>query len=200
MIPLVKCSYCLLMKYDFTCLQFFFFFSLFPTQSTAAAAKSLQSCPTLCDPIDGSPLGSPIPGILQARTLEWFAISFSNTWKWSHSVVSDSSQSHGNYPAPNSDPSLLASTELYKDVLINLFGAHWKFTSTWLLLGSISHALLPPVPSMGISPRPHCLFHPYVHFPWAVHALSNMTAPSAGFYHLFLFYPASSSSYVHQGN
>ena len=44
----------------------------------AAAAKSLQSCPTLCDPIEGSPPGSPIPGILQARTLEWVAISFSN--------------------------------------------------------------------------------------------------------------------------
>ena len=44
----------------------------------AAAAKSLQSCPTLCDPIDGSPPGSPIPGILQVRTLEWVAISFSN--------------------------------------------------------------------------------------------------------------------------
>ena len=43
---------------------------------SAAAAKSLQSCPTLCDPIDGSPLGSPIPGILQARTLEWVAIVF----------------------------------------------------------------------------------------------------------------------------
>ena len=46
------------------------------------AAKSLQSCQTLCDPIDGSPLGSPIPEILQARTLEWVAISFSNVWKW----------------------------------------------------------------------------------------------------------------------
>ena len=45
---------------------------------TAAAAKSLQSCPTLCDPIDGSPPSSPVPGILQARTLEWVAISFSN--------------------------------------------------------------------------------------------------------------------------
>ena len=44
----------------------------------ATAAKSLQSCPTLCDPIDGSPPGSPVPGILQARTLEWVAISFSN--------------------------------------------------------------------------------------------------------------------------
>ena len=45
-------------------------------------AKSLQSCPTLCDPVDGSPPGSPVPGILQARTLEWVAISFSNAWKW----------------------------------------------------------------------------------------------------------------------
>ena len=46
--------------------------------AAAAVAKSLQSCPTLCDPIDGSPPGSPVPGILQARTLEWVAISFSN--------------------------------------------------------------------------------------------------------------------------
>ena len=46
--------------------------------AAAAAAKSLQSCPTLCDPIDGSPPSSPVPGILQARTLEWVAISFSN--------------------------------------------------------------------------------------------------------------------------
>ena len=57
--------------------------SLYPLQlhtaaAAAAAAKSLQSCPTLCDPIDGSPPGSPVPGILQARTLEWVAISISN--------------------------------------------------------------------------------------------------------------------------
>ena len=56
--------------------------------SAAAAAKSLQSCPTLCDPIDGSPPGSAIPGILQARTLEWVAISFSNAWKWKVKVKS----------------------------------------------------------------------------------------------------------------
>ena len=49
--------------------------------NAAAAAASLQSCLTLCDPIDGSPPGSPVPGILQARTLEWVAISFSNAWK-----------------------------------------------------------------------------------------------------------------------
>ena len=52
------------------------------------AAKSLQSCPTLCDPIDGSPPGSPVPGILQARTLEWVAISFSNAWRWKVKVKS----------------------------------------------------------------------------------------------------------------
>jgi len=58
------------------------------TNTAAAAAKSLQSCPTLCDPIDGSPAGSPVPGILQARTLEWVAISFSNAWKWKVKVKS----------------------------------------------------------------------------------------------------------------
>ena len=54
----------------------------------AAAAKSLQSCPTLCNPVDGSPPGSPVPGILQARTLEWLAISFPNAWKWKVKVKS----------------------------------------------------------------------------------------------------------------
>ena len=61
--------------------------SLFPS-SNAAAAKLLQSCPTLCDPIDGSPPGSPVPGSLQARTLEWVAISFSNARKWKVKVKS----------------------------------------------------------------------------------------------------------------
>ena len=56
------------------------------TFNAAAAAKSLQSCLTLCDPIDGNPPGSPIPGILQARILEWVAISFSNAWKWKMKV------------------------------------------------------------------------------------------------------------------
>ena len=53
-----------------------------------AAAKSLQSCPILCDPIDGSPPGSPVPGILQARTPEWVGISSSNAWKWKVKVKS----------------------------------------------------------------------------------------------------------------
>ena len=56
--------------------------------AAATAAKSLQSCLTLCDPIDGSPPGSPVPGIFQKRTLEWVAISFSNAWKWKVKVKS----------------------------------------------------------------------------------------------------------------
>ena len=67
-----------------------------------AAAKSLQPCPTLCTPIDGSPPGSPVPGILQARILEWVAISFSSARKWkvrvSRSVVSDPQRPHGLQP------------------------------------------------------------------------------------------------------
>ena len=70
--------------------------------TAAAAAKSLQSCPNLCDPIDSSPPGSPVPGILQARTLEWVAISFSNAWKWKVKVKSLShvqlEQPHGLQP------------------------------------------------------------------------------------------------------
>ena len=59
---------------------------------------SFQSCPTLCDPIDSSPAGSPVPGILQARAPEWVAISFSSAWKWSRSVVPNSSWRHGLQP------------------------------------------------------------------------------------------------------
>ena len=70
----------------FVCLFFVVVFSLKPL--AAAAAKSLQSCLTLGDSIDSSPQGSPVPGILQARTLEWVAISFSNAWKWKVKVKS----------------------------------------------------------------------------------------------------------------
>ena len=80
--------------------------------AAAAAAKSLQSCLTLCDPIDSSPPGSAVPGILQARTLEWVAISFSNAWKWSRSVVSYSSLSQGT-AAYQTPPSLAFSRQEY---------------------------------------------------------------------------------------
>ena len=74
--------------------------SLLFNMLSTTTTKSLQSCPTLCDPIDGSPPGSPVPGILQASTLEWVAISFSNAWKWtwSRSVMSDCWRPHGLQP------------------------------------------------------------------------------------------------------
>ena len=72
-----------------------------PSLVAAAAAKSLQSCLTLCDPTDGSPPGSPVPGILQARTLEWVAISFSSAYMhacYNTSVMSDSVRRYGQQP------------------------------------------------------------------------------------------------------
>ena len=85
-----KCYHAIiLLKQLFMCLPLFLeiFHQLFKV-SAAVAAKSCQSCLTLCDPIDGSPPGSPIPGILQARTLEWVAISSSNALKWKVKVKS----------------------------------------------------------------------------------------------------------------
>ena len=76
----------------FMCLLIIFMSSLekclFTSSAVAAAAKLLQLCPTLCDPIDGSPPGSSVPGILQERTLEWGATFFSNAWKWKVKVKS----------------------------------------------------------------------------------------------------------------
>ena len=66
----------------------FLFFSTSYFITFCCCCQSLQLCPTLCDPRDGSPPGSPVPGILQARTLEWVAISFSNAWKWKVEVKS----------------------------------------------------------------------------------------------------------------
>ena len=73
---------------SFSCYYFCFIieFRQCDSATATATAKSLQSCPTLCDTIDGSPPGSPVPGILQARILEWVAISFSNAWKWKMKV------------------------------------------------------------------------------------------------------------------
>ena len=70
--------------YTYVCVYIYIYIYIhtYTYMYAAAAAKSLQSCPTLCDPIDGSPPGSPVPGILQARTLEWVAISSSSAWKW----------------------------------------------------------------------------------------------------------------------
>ena len=70
------------------CVYIYHIAFIYSSVAAAAAAKSRQSCPTLCDPIEGNPPGSAVPGILQARTLEWVAISFSNAWKWKVKVKS----------------------------------------------------------------------------------------------------------------
>ena len=101
--------------------------------AAAAAAKSLQSCLTLCDPIDGSPPGSSVPGFLQARTLEWVAISFSNAWKWKVKVKSLSrslpgSSVHGIFQARVLEWGAIAfsvigwdPTTLWKKLLLHYF-------------------------------------------------------------------------------
>ena len=75
----ILCDYFIFLIWEWLIKMHYFVTSL---AVAAATAKSLQSCPILCDPIDGSPPGSPVPGILQAITLEWVAIFFSNAWKW----------------------------------------------------------------------------------------------------------------------
>ena len=81
--PLLKISWMHIWFYSW-----YLYSILLASAAAAAAAKSLQSCPTPCYPIDSSPSGSPVPGILQARILEWVAISFSNAWKWKVKVKS----------------------------------------------------------------------------------------------------------------
>ena len=106
----------------------------------SAAEKSLQSCPNLCDPIDGSPQGSPVLGILEARIREWVAISFSNTWKWKVKVKSLSrvrllaTQWTAAYQAP---PSMGFSRQEYRSGVPlpsppngSILGKQWKFWDT----------------------------------------------------------------------
>ena len=102
--------------------------------NTAAAAKSLPSCPTLCNPIDGSPPGSLVPGILQARTLEWVAISFSNAWKWKVKVKPFSRVRPSATPrtaAHQAPPSMGFSRQEYYSAIKNKI---FPFEATWLNL------------------------------------------------------------------
>ena len=114
--------------------------------TAAAAAKSLQSCPTLCDSIDGSPPGSPIPGILQARTLEWVAISFSNAWKWKVKVKSLSrvrlfsdpmdcslpgSSVHGIFQARVLEWGAITFSELKCECMLSHFSCVLAFVTLW---------------------------------------------------------------------
>ena len=118
------------------------------THTHAAAAKSLQSCPTLCDPINGSPC-SPVPGILQARTLEWVAISFSNAWKWKVKVKSLSHvwlcvtpwtaahrDSPWDFPGESTGVAAIASSESWSICLSSWPSTVWEWYPSALLCGA----------------------------------------------------------------
>ena len=131
-----------------------------PSLVTAAAAKSLQLCPTLCDPIDGSPPGSPVPGILQARTLEWVAISFSNASKWKVKVKSLSrvrpsvtpwTAAHQAPPAMGfSKQEYWSGVPLASPSLVTIYcqfftGKSWDITTNVFILLTHLRAFLPPI-------------------------------------------------------
>ena len=105
----------------------------------AAAAKSLQSSLTLWDPIDGSPPGSPVPGILQARTLEWVAISFFNAWKWkvkwSCSVVPDSSDPMDCSPPGSSVHGIFQAKVLEWGAIASLSAIFWNTRHLCIIVG-----------------------------------------------------------------
>ena len=106
------------------------------TVPAAAAAKLLQSCRTLCNPTDGSPPGSPVPGILQARTLEWVAISFSNAWKWKVKVKSLSRAQPSATPwtaAYQAPPSMRFARQQYWSRVSLPSPSTWHILSIYLL-------------------------------------------------------------------
>ena len=129
----------LLLSYSFQ----WFWVGHCPFKYPAAAAKMRQSCLTLCDSIDGSPPGSPVPGILQARILEWVAISFSNAWKWKAKVKLLSRVRLSATPwtaAHQAPPSMGFSTQEYWSRVLVYTIYYWRqhttgfdFPSLWIL-------------------------------------------------------------------
>ena len=134
--------------------------------AAAAAAKSLQSCPTLCNPIDGSPPGSTNPGILQARTLKWVAISFSNAWKWK---VKGKSLSHVQLLATpwtaacQAPPSMGFSRQEYRSGVPYLKPSRW-----WLVR--------PLMTDLKTTVRPHCAISACSHLLLSIKALASLVA------------------------
>ena len=112
--------------------------------ATAAAAKSLQSCPTLCDPIDGSPSGSPVPGTLQERTLEWVAISFSNAWKWKVKVKSESEKWKWKVKSESEVAQLCLTLSDPMDCSLLGSSIHGIFQARVLEWGAIAFSVPPP--------------------------------------------------------
>ena len=159
--------------------------SLILAAAAATAAKSLQLCPTLCDPIDGSPPGSPTPGILQARTLEWVAISFSNAWKWKVKVKSLScarllttprTAAYQALPSvgfsrqeywtgvPSPSPSLLQCSTIYRVPTFPHMPSLFSFPMNWHLYSPVCNSLL-CLECMLIHNRGSCMVLPH---PWSI--------------------------------
>ena len=139
-----------------------------------AAAESHQLCSTLCDPIDSSPPGSAVPGILQARLLAWVAIAFSNAWKWSRSVMSDSSRPHGLQPT-----SLLCpwefpgkGTGVGCHFLVIKKNAVHVYRIYLLIFGSASEVCGILVPQPRIEPKPPALEAPSLNY-WITREVSS---------------------------
>ena len=150
--------------------------SNFLEEISAAIAKSLQSCPTLCDPIDCSSPGSPVPGILQARTLGWVAIFFSSAWKWrwkwSYSVVSDSQWPYGLQPTrllcPWDFPGkstgvrchclLLKRSLVFPILLFSSISLHWSLRRAFLSLLAVLWNSAFRCLYLSFSPLPWLLF------------------------------------------
>ena len=128
------------------------------SQNAAAAGRSCQPCPTLCDPIDGSPPGSAVPGIPQARILEWVAISFSNAWKWKVKVKSLSRVRLFETPwtvAHQAPPSMgFSRKEYWSGVPLDLpyFLRVLGFSEWWIVLWfHLSHRCFIPNTRAGLS-------------------------------------------------
>ena len=151
-------------------------------------AKSLQSCPTLWDPIDCSPPGSTVPGILQAITLEWVAISFSNTWKWkwSCSVVSNPQQTHGLQPSSSSIHGIFQARVLewgaiaFSSCSLGM-GQHWLSVAavpqiTYLAQRFWAESTMSDVMSLAFFLHPSMSF-----FFWHLRKMLTWTGPNNGY-------------------
>ena len=128
--------------------------------AAAAAAKSLQSCPTLCDPRDRSPPGSPVPGILQARTLEWVAISFSNAWKRKEKVKSLSLETPWT-AAHQAPPSMgFSRQEYWSGEPLLTYSLQWTAAHHASLSSTISWSLLKFMSIESVMPSKHLILSP----------------------------------------
>ena len=142
-------------------------------------------CPTLCDPIDGSPPGSPIPGILQARTLEWVAISFSSAWKWSRSVMSDSSRPPGLQPTRLLHPWDFPGKSTGVGCHCLLHSLVWGKLINWAKGKATLHVILHTYLFQTLG----CIMSPNINSPWKIRYFKQ--------YNIIEFYSSKNTHNIH---